>query len=40
MRAVIFEDDTTLNFAPLTLTRPAFELTLGTKPLLQNLVET
>ena len=40
MRAVIFEDDTALNFAPLTLTRPAFELTLGTKSLLQNLVET
>ncbi len=42
MRTVIFEDDhlPSTNFTPLTLTRPVFELTLGTKSLLQSLVET
>ncbi len=41
MRTVIFEDDhLASNFTPLTTTRPVFELTLGAKSILQNLVET
>jgi UDP-N-acetylglucosamine diphosphorylase/glucosamine-1-phosphate N-acetyltransferase len=40
MRTVIFEDTLAENFAPITLTRPTFDLTLGTKTLLQTLTET
>ncbi|MFQ6134323.1 MAG: putative sugar nucleotidyl transferase [Nitrososphaerales archaeon] len=39
MQYIIFDGEITSNFTPLTLTRPAFDLTLGTKTLLQNLTE-
>lgn len=37
LQYIIFEGELTSNFTPLTLTRPTFDLTLGTKTLLQNL---
>ncbi|MGQ9719167.1 MAG: putative sugar nucleotidyl transferase [Nitrososphaerales archaeon] len=39
MHLLIFEDDLTLNFHPITLTRPAFELILGTKALLDGILD-
>lgn len=36
---MIFEDDLTLNFHPITLTRPAFDLILGTKTLLDAILD-
>ncbi len=39
MQHIIFDGELTLNFTPLTLTRPTFDLTLGAKTLLQNLTE-
>ncbi|MCP8322154.1 MAG: hypothetical protein H3Z52_14645, partial [archaeon] len=39
MHLLIFEDDLTLNFHPTTLTRPAFDLMLGTKTLLDAILD-
>ncbi|MEM3437814.1 MAG: putative sugar nucleotidyl transferase [Nitrososphaerales archaeon] len=39
MHLLIFEDDLTLNFHPITLTRPAFDLILGTKTLLDAILD-
>ncbi len=39
LHLLIFEDKTTLNFHPITLTRPAFELMLGTKTLLDAILD-
>jgi|TARA_B100000315_G_scaffold247327_1_gene275871 UDP-N-acetylglucosamine diphosphorylase/glucosamine-1-phosphate N-acetyltransferase len=36
---IIFDGESTTNFYPLTYTKPAFDLYLGTKTLLDNLVE-
>ncbi|MEM2873279.1 MAG: putative sugar nucleotidyl transferase [Nitrososphaerales archaeon] len=38
LHLLIFEDDLTLNFYPITLTRPAFDLMLGTKTLLDAIL--
>lgn len=38
MQHIIFDDDLTANFYPITLTKPSFELILGTSTLLDNLV--
>ena len=39
LHLLIFEDDLTLNFHPMTLTRPAFDLMLGTKTLLDAILD-
>jgi len=39
LHILIFENDLTLNFHPITLTRPAFDLTLGTKTLLDAVLD-
>jgi len=36
---IIFDGEYTTNFYPLTLTKPAFDLSLGKKTLLENLIE-
>ncbi|MDJ0269812.1 MAG: putative sugar nucleotidyl transferase [Aigarchaeota archaeon] len=37
MRLAIFEDETITNFSPLTLTRPTYELFIGTSPIIQKI---
>ncbi|MCS7142341.1 MAG: putative sugar nucleotidyl transferase [Aigarchaeota archaeon] len=39
MDLVIFEDSSNLNFAPLTLTRPVYELRVGTSTIREKLLE-
>ena len=39
MQYIIFDGELTANFYPLTLTKPAFDLFLGTKTLLEHLIE-
>ncbi|MEM3383138.1 MAG: putative sugar nucleotidyl transferase [Nitrososphaerales archaeon] len=39
LHLLIFEDDLTMNFYPITLTRPAFDLILGTKTLLDAILD-
>lgn len=39
MHLLIFEDNLTLNFHPITLTRPVFDLMLGTKTLLNAILD-
>ena len=39
MQYIIFDGELTTNFYPLTLTKPAFDLFLGTKTLLEHLIE-
>lgn len=39
MHLLIFEDEQASNFHPLSLTKPVFDLTLGTKTLLERLLE-
>ena len=39
MRLAIFEDEATTNFSPLTLTRPTYELFIGTSQIMQKIAE-
>ncbi len=37
MQTVIFEDDSTVNFRPITYTKPSFDIVLGGQPILDNI---